>query len=71
MINSYKSALKQLNIINRYMESNTISLFINAELYTSLMDIRDRLKNEIAKFQLTVNRQNSKYAKELRKRQRN
>lgn len=68
MINSYKSALKQLDVINRYMETNTLSLFINAELYTSLMDIRDRLKNETDKFQMRVNMQNSKYAKELRKR---
>ncbi len=69
MINSYKSAIKQLDTINRYMESNTLSLFFNAELYTSLMDIRDRLKNEIDKFEMLGNRQNSKYAKELRKRQ--
>lgn len=68
MINSLRSATTQLNKLNQYMKDNTENLFINIELYTALMDIRDRLKKEIGKYEAEQRKQNSTYAKELEKR---
>jgi hypothetical protein len=68
MINSLRSATTQLNKLNQYMKDNTENLFINIELYTALMDIRDRLQKEIGKYEAEQRRQNSTYAKELEKR---
>ena len=69
MINSYRSAVSQLNTLNQYMQKNTENLLINAELYTALMDIRDRLQKEIGSFELHQSKMNSKYAKVLKKRE--
>ena len=69
MINSYRSAVSQLNTLNHYMQKNTENLLINAELYTALMDIRDRLQKEIGNFELHRSKMNSKYAKVLKKRE--
>ena len=69
MINSYRSAVSQLNTLNQYMQKNTENLLINAELYTALMDIRDRLQKEIGNFELHRSKMNSKYAKVLKKRE--
>jgi len=69
MINSYRSAVSQLNTLNQYMQKNTENLLINAELYTALMDIRDRLQKEIGSFELHHSKMNSKYAKVLKKRE--
>lgn len=68
MINSLRSATTQLNKLNQYMKDNTENLFINIELYTALMDIRDRLKKEIGKYEDEQRKQNSNYAKELERR---
>ena len=68
MINSYKSATEQLNKLNQYMNDNTENLFINIELYTALMDIRDRFQKEIANYELQQRKMNSPYSKELKKR---
>ena len=69
MINSYKSATEQLNKLNQYMSDNTENLFINIELYTALMDIRDRFQKEIANNELQQRKMNSSYAKVLKKRE--
>jgi hypothetical protein len=69
MINSYKSATEQLNKLNQYMNDNTENLFINIELYTALMDIRDRFQKEIANYELQQRKMNSPYAKVLKKRE--
>jgi len=69
MINSYKSSVKQLNIINQFMSDNTETLFINIEFYTALMDIRDRFHKEIANYELQQKKMNSPYAKVLKKRE--
>ncbi len=50
------------------MSDNTENLFINIELYTALMDIRDRFQKEIANYELNQRKLNSPYAKELKKR---
>ena len=68
MINSYKSATEQLNKLNQYMNDNTENLFINIELYTALMDIRDRFQKEIANYELNQRKMNSPYSKELKRR---
>jgi hypothetical protein len=68
MINSYKSAIEQLNKLNQYMSDNTENLFINIELYTALMDIRDRFQKEIAIYELHQRKMNSPYSKELKRR---
>jgi hypothetical protein len=68
MINSYKSAIEQLNKLNHYMSDNTENLFINIELYTALMDIRDRFQKEIANSELQQRKMNSPYSKELKRR---
>lgn len=68
MINSYKSATEQLNKLNQYMSDNTENLFINIELYTALMDIRDRFQKEIANYELQQRKMNSPYSKELKRR---
>ena len=68
MINSYKSATEQLNKLNQYMSDNTENLFINIELYTALMDIRDRFQKEIANYELNQRKMNSPYSKELKRR---
>jgi hypothetical protein len=70
MINSLRSATIQLNKLNQYMKNNTENLFINIELYIALMDIRDRLKKEIGKYEAEQRKQTSTYAKELEKRRR-
>ena len=68
MINSYKSATEQLNKLNQYMNDNTENLFINIELYTALMDMRDRFQKEIANYELQQRKMNSPYSKELKRR---
>lgn len=68
MINSYKSATEQLNKLNQYMNDNTENLFINIELYTALMDIRERFQKEIANYELQQRKMNSPYSKELKRR---
>ena len=69
MINSYKSATEQLNKLNQYMNDNTENLFINIELYTALMDIRERLQKEMANYELQQRKMNSPYVKVLKKRE--
>ena len=68
MINSYKSATVQLKKLNQYMNDNTENLFINIELYTALMDIRERFQKEIANYELQQRKMNSPYSKELKRR---
>jgi hypothetical protein len=51
------------------MNDNTENLFINIELYTALMDIRDRFQKEIANYELQQRKMNSPYAKVLKKRE--
>ena len=68
MINSYKSATEQLNKLNQYMNDNTENLFINIELYTALMDIRERFQKEIANYELQQRKMDSPYSKELKRR---
>ena len=50
------------------MNDNTENLFINIELYTALMDIRDRFQKEIANYELQQRKMNSPYSKELKRR---
>jgi hypothetical protein len=50
------------------MNDNTENLFINIELYTALMDIRDRFQKEIGNYELQQNKMNSPYSKELKRR---
>ena len=50
------------------MNDNTENLFINIELYTALMDIRERFQKEIGNYELQNRKMNSPYSKELKRR---
>jgi Holliday junction resolvasome RuvABC ATP-dependent DNA helicase subunit len=51
MINSIKSTYSQLEKLEKYFDANTDRLFITTDTYSSLMDIRERLKGEIAQYE--------------------
>lgn len=51
MINSIKSTYSQLEILEKYLDANTDRLFITTDTYSSLMDIRECLKGEIAQYE--------------------
>jgi hypothetical protein len=51
MINSIKSTYSQLEKLEKYLDANTDRLFITTDTYSSLMDIRERLKGEIAQYE--------------------
>ena len=51
MINSIKSTYNQLEKLEKYLDANTDRLFITTDTYSSLMDIRERLKGEIAQYE--------------------
>ena len=51
MINSIKSTYSQLEKLEKYINTNTDKLFITTDTYSALMDIRERLKGEIAQFE--------------------
>ena len=51
MINSIKSTYSQLEKLEKYLNTNTDRLFITTDTYSALMDIRERLKGEIAQFE--------------------
>ena len=51
MINSIKSTYSQLEKLEKYLDANTDRLFITTDTYSALMDIRDRLKGEIAQYE--------------------
>jgi len=51
MINSIKSTYRQLEKLEKYINTNTDKLFITTDTYSALMDIRERLKGEIAQFE--------------------
>jgi len=51
MINSIKSTYSQLDKLEKYINANTDRLFITTDTYSALMDIRERLKGEIAQFE--------------------
>ena len=51
MINSIKSTYSQLEKLEKYLDANTDRLFITTDTYSALMDIRERLKGEIAQFE--------------------
>ena len=51
MINSIKSTYSQLEKLEKYLDSNTDKLFITTDTYSALMDIRERLKGEIAQYE--------------------
>jgi hypothetical protein len=68
MINSYISAKNQLDKINHYMKNNTENLFINIDFYNTLMDIRERLQSEINNYEIQQRKLNSRYGKELKRR---
>ena len=50
MINSIKSTYSQLEKLEKYLDANTYRLFITTDTYSALMDIRERLKGEIAQY---------------------
>ena len=51
MINSVKSTYRQLEKLEKYLDANTDRLFITTDTYSALMDIRERLKGEIAQYE--------------------
>ena len=51
MINSIKSTYSQLEKLEKYLDTNTDRLFITTDTYSALMDIRERLKGEIAQYE--------------------
>jgi len=51
MINSIKSTYSQLDKLEKYINANTDRLFITTDTYSALMDIRERLKGEIAQYE--------------------
>ena len=51
MINSIKSTYSQLEKLEKYLDANTDRLFITTDTQSSLMDIRERLKGEIAQYE--------------------
>ena len=51
MINSIKSTYSQLEKLEKYLNTNTDRLFITTDTYSALMDIRERLKGEIAQYE--------------------
>lgn len=51
MINSIKSTYSQLEKLEKYINANTDRLFITTDTYSALMDIRERLKGEIAQYE--------------------
>jgi hypothetical protein len=51
MINSIKSTYSQLEKLEKYLDANTFRLFITTDTYSALMDIRERLKGEIAQYE--------------------
>jgi Holliday junction resolvasome RuvABC ATP-dependent DNA helicase subunit len=51
MINSIKSTYSQLEKLEKYLDANTDRLFITKDTYSALMDIRERLKGEIAQYE--------------------
>lgn len=51
MINSIKSTYSQLEKLEKYINTNTDKLFITTDTYSALMDIRERLKGEIAQYE--------------------
>ena len=51
MINSIKSTYSQLEKLEKYLDANTEKLFITTDTYSALMDIRERLKGEIAQYE--------------------
>jgi hypothetical protein len=51
MINSIKSTYSQLEKLEKHLDANTDRLFITTDTYSSLMDIRERLKGEIAQYE--------------------
>jgi hypothetical protein len=51
MINSIKSTYSQLEKLEKYLDANTDRLFITTDIYSALMDIRERLKGEIAQYE--------------------
>ena len=51
MINSIKSTYSQLEKLEKYLTTNTDRLFITTDTYSALMDIRERLKGEIAQYE--------------------
>lgn len=51
MINSIKSTYSQLEKLEKYLDANTDKLFITTDTYSALMDIRERLKGEIAQYE--------------------
>ena len=51
MINSIKSTYSQLEKLEKYLDANTDRLFITTDTYSALIDIRERLKGEIAQYE--------------------
>jgi hypothetical protein len=51
MINSIKLTYSQLEKLEKYLDANTDRLFITTDTYSALMDIRERLKGEIAQYE--------------------
>ena len=51
MINSIKSTYSQLEKLEKYLDANTDRLVITTDTYSALMDIRERLKGEIAQYE--------------------
>jgi hypothetical protein len=51
MINSIKSTYSQLEKLEKFINANTDRLFITTDTYSALMDIRERLKGEIAQYE--------------------
>ena len=51
MINSIKSTYSQLEKLEKYLDANNNRLFITTDTYSALMDIRERLKGEIAQYE--------------------
>ena len=51
MIKSIKSTYSQLEKLEKYLDANTDRLFITTDTYSALIDIRERLKGEIAQYE--------------------
>jgi len=59
MINSFKSSYSQLEKLDKYLNSNSANLFISADTYSVLIDIRERLKREISQYESEKRRLNN------------
>lgn len=70
MINSLKSTYSQLEKLDKYLNSKSENLFIATDTYSTLIDIRERLKIEIGQYESEKRRLNNPLIKYRKQQQR-